>query len=39
VRSFPAESYLVVYRIRSSEVQILRVYHGKRDTKSIAKDI
>jgi toxin ParE1/3/4 len=30
-RSFPADDYIIVYRIVGADVQILRVVHGRRN--------
>lgn len=35
VRSFPAENYIIFYRIRNEEVQVIRILHGHRDISSI----
>jgi toxin ParE1/3/4 len=34
-RSFPADRYLIVYRLRGSDVLILRVVHGSRDLPAL----
>jgi toxin ParE1/3/4 len=34
IRSFPASSYVIFYRVAGDEVQILRVLHGSRDVES-----
>jgi toxin ParE1/3/4 len=39
MRSFAVESYVVLYRLRPSEVQIVRVIHGNRDIQgSFSRD-
>jgi toxin ParE1/3/4 len=35
VRSIPVESYLICYRVKGREVQVIRVLHGRRDIQSI----
>ena len=35
VRSFAVDNYVILYRVRSAEVQILRVLHGSRDARAI----
>jgi toxin ParE1/3/4 len=34
-RSFPADQYVIVYRVQGSDVFILRVAHGRRDLKAL----
>lgn len=34
-RSFPADQYIIVYRLRRQDVFILRVVHGRRDLKAL----
>lgn len=34
-RSFPADRYLIVYRVRGRDVLILRVIHGSRDIPAL----
>jgi len=39
LRSFPAGNYIIVYRVRSNEVQIVRVFHGRRNLDAIASEL
>src|ERR1700730_13206859 len=34
-RSFPADQYIIIYRVRGPDVFILRVVHGSRDLKAV----
>lgn len=34
-RSFPADHYVIVYRVRGRQVTILRVLHGSRDLNAM----
>jgi plasmid stabilization system protein ParE len=34
-RSFPADSYVIVYRIEGEDVLILRVAHSRRDIRAL----
>ncbi|MEI6082843.1 MAG: type II toxin-antitoxin system RelE/ParE family toxin [Verrucomicrobiota bacterium] len=34
LRSFPANSYVIFYRIAADELQIIRVLHGARDVQA-----
>lgn len=36
-RSFPVDSYVIVYRIIAGDVQILRVAHGRRDLRALMR--
>jgi toxin ParE1/3/4 len=31
IRGFPFENYLILYRVKSASVQVVRVMHGSRD--------
>ena len=35
LRSFPADNYLVYYRVRTDVIEIVRVLHGRRDVDAI----
>jgi len=37
LRSFPAGSYLIFYRVLNDELEIVRVVHGARNVESIFK--
>ena len=34
LRSFPASSYVIFYRIGTDEIQVIRVLHGSRDASA-----
>ena len=34
LRSFPASSYVIFYRVAIDEIQVIRVLHGSRDAHS-----
>jgi len=34
-RSFPADQYIIIYRVRGPDVLILRIVHGSRDLKTL----
>lgn len=38
MRAFPIERYTILYRIRKSGVEIVRVLHGARDIEGIFAD-
>jgi toxin ParE1/3/4 len=35
LRSFPADTHMVYYRVRADSVEIARVLHGRRDVDAI----
>ncbi len=37
-RRFPVGNYLIYYRIRRQRVQILHVFHGKRDQRKAMRE-
>jgi toxin ParE1/3/4 len=34
-RSFPVNNYVIFYRVKSGQIQILRVLHGSRDIQAV----
>ena len=38
VRSFPVRPYVVVYRPIPESIQVLRIFHGRRDLDRLMKD-
>jgi len=34
-RSFPVNNYVIFYRVKPGQIQILRVLHGSRDVQSV----
>ncbi|MGH7187565.1 MAG: type II toxin-antitoxin system RelE/ParE family toxin [Acetobacteraceae bacterium] len=38
-RSFPADRYIIVYRIVDEDVLILRVAHSRRDIQALMRDV
>ena len=34
LRSFPASSYVIFYRIATDEIQVIRILHGSRDAQA-----